>query len=245
MFNRVIKKTALTLAIMAVAVLGARVEPGQATTITNGSFETGDFTGWVTQDLTSPFSALQVGGAGLSTGFGFFSSAPTDGAFAALHGFDGNGPGTIRIGQDISIMAGQSTLNFDYRAAWDLTTFCGACSETRTFDVNIETAGGGANLANFAILAATPQTTNLDTGNLMGSIDLSAFSGQTVRVSFDWNIPENFTGPAFFQLDNVTASEGTGPNPVPEPSTMLLLGTGLVGLIGHNIRKRRTAVEKN
>lgn len=68
--------------------------------------------------------SLSVGGAGLSPGFGFFASAPTDGRFAALHGFDGNGPGTIRIGQDVTVTADGTLVEFDYRAAWDLVNFC-------------------------------------------------------------------------------------------------------------------------
>jgi len=88
------------LAVIAVlaATLASSPEEARATSVINGSFETGDFPDWVTQDLSNPFVQLQVGGAGLSPGFGFFFSAPTDGDFAALHGFDGNGPGTIRIG---------------------------------------------------------------------------------------------------------------------------------------------------
>jgi len=34
--------------------------------------------------------------------------------------------------------------------------------------------------------------------------------------------------------------EGPGPSPTPEPATMLLFGTGLVGLIGSRLRKKKT-----
>src|SRR5437870_13158897 len=36
----------------------------------NCGFESGDFSGWITQDLTQPFFPLTVGGAGISPGFG-------------------------------------------------------------------------------------------------------------------------------------------------------------------------------
>src|SRR5215468_8288954 len=182
--------------------------PGEirATGVVNGGFETGDFSGWVTQDLANPFVPLQVGGAGLSPGFGFFLSAPTEGAFAALHGFDGSGPGTIRIAQDITVTADGTLIEFDYRAAWDLVNFCGGCRD-RIFDVNVEVAGGGANLENFNVLTATAGTLQVDTGNLTGAVDLGAFVGQTVRLSFDFFVPEFFTGPAFFQLDNVRVGQ--------------------------------------
>ena len=39
-----------------------------ATAFSNPSFESGDFAGWVTQDLTDPFVSLQVGVPGLPQG---------------------------------------------------------------------------------------------------------------------------------------------------------------------------------
>ena len=166
---------------------------------TNGSFESGDFSGWVTQDMTLPFFPLQVGGAGITpAGFGFFTSNPTDGSFAALHGFDGDGPNTIRIAQDVILPAEAILVEFDYRGAWNNFGI-----QDRLFMVNIEPSGGGTPLQTDTILTATAGTNVLDTGDLHGSVDVSGFANSSIRISFDWFVPENFTGPAFFQLDNV------------------------------------------
>jgi hypothetical protein len=200
--GKVSRKLLSAIAVL-VATLALSPEEARATSVANGSFETGDFSDWVTQDLLTPYVPLQVGGAGLSPlGFDFFRSAPTDGNFAALHGFDGDGPGIIRIGQDIAVTADGNIIEFDYRAAWNLVSYCFGCLD-RIFDVNIEVPGGGANLDSFNILTATAGTIELDTGDVTGVVDLSAFVGQAVRLSFDFLVPQDFTGPAFFQLDNI------------------------------------------
>jgi hypothetical protein len=190
----------------------------------NGSFETGDFSGWVTEDVAGPFFPLGVTPAGANS-FGWdWASTPTDGVFSAYHGFDGEGPGVIRIAQDVLIDG--PTLEFDYRGAWDLS-FGGL--EDRTFDVNIEVDGGGANLQSTNILTAVQGTSVTDTGMLSGSVDMSAFIGQTVRVSFDWVIPEAFTGPGAFDFDNVRLT--------PTPGALAVLC-----LFGVGIRRRRRDV---
>ena len=80
----------------------------------NCSFESG-FSSWVVADLSGPFFPLTVGPAGVNPGFGLFTSAPTDGTMAALNGWGGNGPGTISIAQDVTLPAGVTTVEFDYR----------------------------------------------------------------------------------------------------------------------------------
>jgi len=171
----------------------------------NLGFELGDFTNWVPQDLSVPFLALQVGGAGISPGFGLFVSAPTEGSFAALHGFDGNGPGTIVLATDVSLPSTAESIGFDYRAGWNLLSY-GAVLD-RSFSVDIEPLGGGAALQSDLILTATAGTVNFDTGNLSGAVDVTAFAGQDVRLSFEWSVTENYSGPAFFQLDAVAVVE--------------------------------------
>jgi hypothetical protein len=75
----------------------------------------------------------------------------------------------------------------------------------RVFAVQIESTGGAV-LATQTILTATAATINLDTGSLTGAVSLGPFAGSTIRVRFRWTVPENLSGPAHFQLDNVRIS---------------------------------------
>jgi hypothetical protein len=170
--------------------------------VANGSFESGNAAGWILTDIAYPTSPIGVHGAGFNDGFGFFSASPTDGSFCLTHGFDGNGPGRIRAALDVVLPPSPITLSFTYRAAWDMQNY-GPASQARTFVITIEPFGGGAALQTNTVLTALPGTANYDTGNLGVTMDLTAFSGRAVRISFDVNIPEPFTGPGFFQLDNV------------------------------------------
>jgi hypothetical protein len=172
----------------------------------NCGFETGDLSSWTLNDNSNPFIAGQILGAGQDPGFGFFVSAPTEGASAFYTGFDGAGPETIELFQDVLVPVG-AALRFQYRAAWDIDTFAPANALDREFRVSVLSAGGGQVLQTSTILVAPGNTINLDTGDLEAEVNLSAFTGETVRIQFEWVIPESFTGPAFFQLDNIVVQE--------------------------------------
>ncbi len=173
--------------------------------LVNGGFEQGNFTGWMTNDLIFPLYPLTVRSAGFDPAFGFFQTAPTEGNFCATHGFEGSGPGTISVAQDVLLPSGPAVLTFDYRAAWDMSNYSGS-TLPRKFAVSLQPSGGGAPLHTFTLLTAAPGTVNPDTGPLSGSLDISAYSGRSLRVSFDATVPEFFTGPGFLQLDNVVLS---------------------------------------
>jgi uncharacterized membrane protein/predicted GH43/DUF377 family glycosyl hydrolase len=173
--------------------------------INNPGFELGDFSWWNTQDLTMPFLPLQVTGAGVSPGFGLFSTAPTEGSLAAVTGWDGNGPGTIVLSQDVILPSSNSMVTFDYRAGWDLAMI--PATVDRTFSVAVQPFGGGSPWHFETLLVAPAGTFMADTGDLFGTVDMSPFAGMPVRICFEWYVPESNSGPAFFQIDNVRISE--------------------------------------
>ena len=136
------------------------VESNPLDPIVNGSFETGDLIGWAVHELTpasNPHLPISVRGAGVeypAPSFiafpyivDYFTSEPTDGVWAALHDFNGDDPATSgenrfvnrrELYQDITLPPGTTTLEFDYRAAWEQFRF--GSTLDGTFDVEIEPA---------------------------------------------------------------------------------------------------------
>lgn len=240
----------ISLALVAMASVWSAWAAAQTTDcdipsnpFTNCGFESGDFSGWITQDLTEPFSPLDVVGPGVDVSRDLleFFSAPTEGDWTAVHGFDGSGPGVIVIAQDITVPGNPGPLQFDYRSAWNLDTFFPLATRDRNFRVEVQPTGGGAALATFPILTATAGTTELDTGNQSGSVNLGAFAGQSVRVAFVWDVPEYFSGPAAFQLDAVGTRNIPTPVPVMGPLTLTALLLGALGLGAGQLRRSRRA----
>lgn len=183
--------------------------------VTNCSFEAG-FTGWTAVDMANPLVPLSVVPANDPVGwpapfvisllFGDFPvlAIPTQGGFVAGHGFDGGGPDSIVLSQSVALTGGDCELRFDYRGGWDMTSFA---SQPRTFTVSV---------GDFSrdLLTAQPWTvgdtllSNLDAG-LPGSgsavltIPGCGTAAGPADLVFEWFIPEAFTGPAAFMLDNV------------------------------------------
>ena len=163
--------------------------------ITNGSFETGNFASWTTGDLSNPLFPWAVTGAGGPFGVGV---TPQHGAFAAVNGFDGNGPGEISMFQDITIPAGMVlSLSWMERIQWS------HCCAGRTYDVQVRNAITDAVLATLFSFS-TAGLPNGDTGWVGHTVDISAFAGSTVRIMFVEFIPDNFTGPAHIDFDAVS-----------------------------------------
>ena len=72
-------------------------------------------------------------------------------------------------------------------------------------------------------------------GAASGSVGLDSL-GLTVGNLYDFDLffAERHTVASHFSIDTSIAL-----NPVPEPATMLLFGTGLAGLIGSRLRRKK------
>jgi hypothetical protein len=193
--------------------------------------------GWTTSDLANPLTPLQVVTNGFNNGW-FFSTVATAGQYSLVTGFDGAGPGTISFAQDIgTVDSASDRVSLDYRAQWQMLAPDGS-TQDRTFTLVVQPAGGGLTLGSFQIIDAKFGTMH-DTGFQTANIDLSAFIGQNVELSFQAYIPEVFTGPAFMEVDNIRLSA------VPEPSTLFLAGGFAVGLVAwQRIGRPRRSLRK-
>jgi hypothetical protein len=185
----------------------AEGNPGLSGNLTNGSFETGDFTGWTVLETGAPFSPWQVTGASFGGGFGMFPTDPQDGSFEAWNGFDGAGPMEFLMCQDVTIPGDVSSavLEWSDRVQWNFGPGAEALLP-RIYTVEIRDPGTEAILSTLLSFSTGVQAgfPTGDTGWQMRSADLSAFTGSTVRVTFRQQIPENFTGPGQIEFDRIS-----------------------------------------
>jgi hypothetical protein len=192
-------------ALAAAAALAFASPASGAELLTNGSFETGTFSGWTTTDLANPLTPWTVA----TSGAGYFRSAsPQDGTYDALNGFDGAGPGHITLSQTVTIPSGgTATLTWKDRVQYAL--FSGAAA--RTLEAKVVDPISNAVLATPYSLSTGPgdgTCCSIPPGHDLGwqshSADLSAFVGKTVKVVFDETIPEEFSGPGQVEFDAIS-----------------------------------------
>ncbi|MBL8746051.1 MAG: hypothetical protein JNK58_06815, partial [Phycisphaerae bacterium] len=171
--------------------------------VVNGGFETGDFTGWGI--ITGPGGELSPWSVG---GTGWFGDAgPAEGAFWANNGFDGDAGLNYEAYQEVYVPVGanDAAIMWQDRIRWDGLGI--VSSLPRTYRVTIQPQFGGSPLETIYAfdfyLHDSGNSLAGDTGYVFHFANLAAYQGQTVRIVWRQDIPETFTGPANFQLDDV------------------------------------------
>ena len=211
--------------------------------IVNGDFETGDLTGWTfTGETENSFSSRVEGGSftgatGWANNFGFFTPAPMEGNYSFFSGFDGPVQ-EITLSQDIGIIDEYTTaVSFDVRAGWDLETYASQSGyeviEDRTIKVVITDNNTQEILLSQDLFNAIGNTKVLDSGFQNVGINFQNIVGSDVTMSFVQNIPQNYTGPALIQLDNIKLQQTY----VPEQSSYALIA-GFLAFLYIAIKRR-------
>ena len=214
----------LLVFLAAILLVFAVVGSANANLITNGDFETGDLMGWTS------VGAVDVVNLSTPSLPGWAASAQGMDDYFALLGW-GTGSGTSSLSQEFKVSKATSlTLAFDYAFdfldfnPWNDDTFVALTSVT------------GDRVATVTMLDLQSSCIGADYGHYEETFALNPAWALDADMSFTLHeVGGLFSGGtlALAGIDNVSATTA----PVPEPATMLLLGSGLIGLAGLGRKK--------
>jgi hypothetical protein len=208
----------MPLVLVAVFALVA----GQASAtnlLTNGSFQSGDFSGW-TLGTTSNGT--------FGSGYPIVTGWPLGGLNAAkMEVGEVNFTGVYEGGylqQNFTTTGGSATLSFDWAAQ-------GGTSQNASGGL-FELILDGSVLATYNV--GTINTTDLFSGTISQTLNLSA--GQHT-FEIDVLRPYRYAAGTPYQYITSADVEAAGGGGVPEPGTLMMLGSGVIGLAGTLRRK--------
>ncbi len=182
----------------------------QTCDLLNGGFESGSFAPWVA--LSGSGQQLTPWNVGNGQNGFFGNGYPFEGNYCAQNGFDGTAGMYYELYQDVAIpaCARSAILTWSDRIQWDMYNY-GHSTLPREYLVTAQPAGGGTPLALLHQRQLNPGTQG-DTGYVTHSVDLltlaPSIAGKTIRIHFFQYIPEDYTGPAQFELDGISLTCG-------------------------------------
>jgi hypothetical protein len=182
--------------VLALGTIGS-VAFADTNLLTNGSFQTGDFTGWT--------QGGNEGATGVSNDFDGYTGEDADGFFAFLGPVGSDGT----LSQSFSDVSGDSyAFSFWYNA-------------------------NGTTPSDFSAYWDGTQLLSLSNASTDGWVNYTFTETGTGSDGIQFDFRDD---PAYDALDNASVA---GVSPIPEPSSFLLMGSGLLGLAGAVRRRLR------
>jgi hypothetical protein len=180
--------------------------------ITNGSFETGNFSGWTATNASSAWRlwAVSPSGAGGDDGSGF-TPVPTativqHGTRSAWNGVTAGANQSFILFQQVTIPAGQTaSVQWIDRYQLNYTQFCGTMANPcGTGDYFVEITNTSNVVLQTLYNVHTDNNSNSNTGYVTHYANLgNAYAGQTIRIRFRTLVTSALEGPGQVEIDNV------------------------------------------
>jgi hypothetical protein len=206
------KKITLLFAAVALMLTGTSLQAG---TILSENFN--GLTPQASATSVGAFSA--IGGTNVDiVGPGFFPSlvvAPESGNAIDMDGSGGNSQGILQSNSAVSLVPG-----VDYLLSFDLVG-----------------SQRGNTTSTTVTFGSYDQTFVLSSSDDTDGIVVDALVTVSTPESAFLTFTSNTSGDMGALLDNVSITSGTSASPVPEPTSLLMLGSGLVALAGFSRRK--------
>lgn len=212
--------------------------------LTNGGFETGDFSGWNASVFSGSSGVIQTTTGAAAPVSGLSVAAATEGSHHVLTGQ--NGPGSYALTQAFTVGAGTTglMLSFDMFSATDagltdggLDPFC--CGPTQLAQVDILTFGAGV-FDGAASVAHTVLSPFVDGsfGTPYQSYSFEISPHLTVGSSYLLRFAQaDNMGFMTMGVDNVSLVATTAAVPLPASGLLLLGAVGAAGVLRRRSRK--------
>lgn len=229
----------LMLGVLACSATSLRA----AELMVNGSFETGNFTGWTVTNASNSFINWNVSGPGAGGGFIPVPvvTSPVDGTRVAWQGIACNAGSSYILFQQVTLPpATTAQLRWRDRFQDNLSEFCGGSGEpvcgTVNYRVDIVNTSNVV-LQNLLSITA-PANANTDTGWQLRIANVTAFAGQTIRVRFMTTPTVTWDGPGQLEIDAVSLQA-----PALTTSASVQIGGRVLTAGGQGISKTLVSLE--